>query len=230
MNESSARPSAAVLISGGGSNLQSIIDACESGQIAMQVGVVVSNNPDARGLDRARNANIPVECVDHRNFDDRQSFDAALVATIDQYSPSLVVLAGFMRILTAEFVAHFAGRILNIHPSLLPAYPGLGTHQRAIDNGDEWHGCTVHFVTEDLDAGPPVMQARVPILADDDAESLAARVLQFEHRIYPLAADLIASGRVRYANSAAAFDGKQLEQPLQYPECVDELRTVRRFL
>ena len=223
MSESPARASAAVLISGGGTNLQSIIDASLSGQIDMKIDVVVSNKPDARGLDRARQANIPVECVDNRNFEERQSFDAALIDVIDGYDSGLIILAGFMRILTPEFVAHYSGRILNIHPSLLPAYPGLHTHRRAIDNNDEWHGCTVHFVTDKLDGGPPIIQGRVPVLADDDADILAARVLETEHKIYPIAADLVANGRVRYENGAAFLDGGLLEQPLPYPECLASL-------
>ena len=223
MSELPARASAAVLISGGGTNLQSIIDASRSGQIDMQIDVVVSNKPDAKGLDRAREAKIPVACVDNRNFEDRQSFDAALIDVIDGYDAGLIILAGFMRILTPQFVAHYSGRILNIHPSLLPAYPGLHTHQRAIDNNDQWHGCTVHFVTDKLDGGPPIIQGRVPVLTDDDADILAARVLETEHKIYPIAADLVASGRVHYENGAAFFDGDLLAQPLPYPECMNDL-------
>lgn len=223
MSDSPARASAAVLISGGGTNLQSIIDASLSGQIDMQIDVVVSNKPEAKGLDRARDANISVECVDNRKFEARQSFDAALIDVIDGYDSGLIILAGFMRILTPKFVAHYSGRILNIHPSLLPAYPGLHTHQRAIDNNDEWHGCTVHFVTDKLDCGPPIIQGRVPVLADDDADVLAARVLETEHKIYPIAADLVANGRVHYENGYAFFDGGLLAQPLQFPECINSM-------
>jgi phosphoribosylglycinamide formyltransferase 1 len=215
--------SAAVLISGGGTNLQSIIDACGRGQIALQIVVVVSNKADARGLDRARKASIPTECIANQDFSDRQSFDQALIDVIDRYSPTLIILAGFMRILTPKFVAHYHGRILNIHPSLLPAYPGLHTHQRAIDNKDKWHGCTVHFVTDQLDGGPPIIQGRVPVLQDDSADTLAARVLEVEHRIYPIAADLVARGRVDCRNGTAFLDDRPLKQPIGFPQGLDSL-------
>ena len=217
MSEPANHASAVVLISGGGTNLQSIIDASGRGEIALQIAAVVSNKPAAKGLDRARKSNIPVECVENRNFPDRQSFDQALIEIIDQYSPDLLILAGFMRILTPEFVAHYQGRVLNIHPSLLPAYSGLHTHQRAIDNNEKWHGCTVHFVTEQLDGGPPIIQGRVPVLADDTADTLAARVLEVEHKIYPIAADLLASGRLYCENGAVFLDDKRLERPIGYP-------------
>jgi phosphoribosylglycinamide formyltransferase 1 len=213
--------SAAVLISGGGTNLQSIIDASGRGEIALQIVVVVSNKGDARGLDRARAANIPTECIANQDFMHRQSFDQALIDVIDRYSPTLIILAGFMRILTPQFVAHYRGRILNIHPSLLPAYPGLHTHQRAIDNKDKWHGCTVHFVTDELDGGPPIIQGRVPVLPDDTADTLAARVLEVEHKIYPVAANLLASGRVSCGNGVAILDGQPLEQPIGFPQGSD---------
>jgi phosphoribosylglycinamide formyltransferase-1 len=212
--------SAAVLISGGGTNLQSIIDASARDEIAVQTAVVVSNKAEAKGLDRARKADIPVECVDNSDFADRQSFDQALIKTIDQYSPDIIILAGFMRILTPEFVSHYEGRILNIHPSLLPAYPGLHTHQRAIDNKEQWHGCTVHFVTEQLDGGPPIIQARVPVREDDTADILAARVLEMEHKIYPVAADLLARKRVHYEHGAAYLDGRPLSEAIAFPESV----------
>jgi phosphoribosylglycinamide formyltransferase 1 len=215
--------SAAVLVSGGGTNLQSIIDASGRGEIAVQIDVVVSNKADAKGLDRARKANIPTECIANQDFTDRQSFDQALIKVIDRYAPNLIILAGFMRILTPTFVAHYQGRILNIHPSLLPAYPGLHTHQRAIDNQDKWHGCTVHFVTDELDGGPPIIQGRVPVLEDDSADKLAARVLEVEHRIYPIAAELVASGRVSCRNGIAILDGQPLEQPIGYGEATDSL-------
>lgn len=216
MSESTA--SAAVLISGGGTNLQSIIDASARGEIALQIAVVISNKADAKGLDRARKANIPTECIENQDFTDRQSFDQALIDVIDRYSPNLIILAGFMRILTPQFVAHYHGRILNIHPSLLPTYPGLHTHQRAIDNKDQWHGCTVHFVTDELDGGPPVIQGRVPVLQNDTADTLAARVLEVEHKIYPIAADLLASGRIDCRNGTAFLDDRPLKQPVGYRE------------
>ena len=218
MSESADRASAVVLISGGGTNLQSIIDASGRGEIALRIAAVISNKPAAQGLERARKASIPVECIENGNFPDRQSFDQALIEIIDQYSPDLLILAGFMRILTAEFVTHYDGRILNIHPSLLPAYTGLHTHQRAIDNKEKWHGCTVHFVTEQLDGGPPIIQGRVPVLADDTADTLAARVLEVEHKIYPIAADLLAGGRIRCKDGVAFLDDERLGQPIGFPD------------
>ena len=218
MSEPADRASAVVLISGGGTNLQSLIDASGCGEIALRIAAVISNKPAAKGLERARKANIPVECIENGNFPDRQSFDQALTEIIDQYSPALLILAGFMRILTAKFVTHYDGRILNIHPSLLPAYTGLHTHQRAIDNKEKWHGCTVHFVTEQLDGGPPIIQGRVPVLADDTADTLAARVLEVEHKIYPIAADLLAGGRIRCKDGVAFLDDERLGQPIGFPD------------
>lgn len=210
------RNRAAVLISGGGTNLQAFIDAIEAGRLDLQIAVVLSNRRDAYGLERARRANIPCEVVSHRDYDTREDFDAALVATLVPYDAELVILAGFMRILTTAFITPFSGRILNIHPSLLPKYPGLDTHQRAIDAGDEWAGSTVHFVTEELDGGPRIIQGRVPVLADDSADTLAARVLEIEHQIYPRAAALYATGRLRLVDGHACLDGKPLREPLQH--------------
>jgi phosphoribosylglycinamide formyltransferase-1 len=207
---------AAVLISGSGTNLQAFIDRTQSGDLELDLCVVLSNKPHAAGLERARNAGIEVECVEHRNYPAREDFDAALVATLDRYRPDLVILAGFMRVLTPVFIDHFAGAILNIHPSLLPKYPGLDTHQRALDAGDEWHGSTVHFVTEELDGGPPVIQGRVPVKPGDTATTLAARVLTVEHRIYPEAAALYAAGRLEYRDGHAWLDDQILDKPLQY--------------
>lgn len=224
MTEPAKGISAAVLISGSGSNLQAIIDAAERGSIALKIAVVVSNRADARGLERARNSGIPTECIDNDMFEDRQAFDWALARSIDAYAPDLLVLAGFMRILSSEFVAHYAGRILNIHPSLLPAYPGLHTHQRAIDNKDPWHGCTVHFVTDELDGGPPIIQGRVPVREGDTAETLASRVLKLEHKIYPIAADLLATGRVHCKNGSTWLDGKALSRPIAYPHDIESER------
>ena len=212
------RTRAAVLISGSGTNLQSFIDKTASGDLDLDIVVVLSNKPGAAGLDRARQAGIPVQCVEHRNYPEREQFDAALVATLDAYAPDLIILAGFMRILTPVFIGHFAGRILNIHPSLLPRYPGLDTHQRAIDAGDSWHGSTVHFATEELDGGPRIIQGRVPVMPDDTAETLAARVLQVEHRIYPEAAALFAAGRLEYRDGDAWLDGHRLDTPVQFKE------------
>lgn len=208
--------SAAVLISGSGSNLQAFIDAVTAGTLDVKLAVVLSNNPLAYGLERARTAGIATECVRHQDYAERPLYDAALVECLDRYRPGLVILAGFMRILTGTFVNHFSGRVLNIHPSLLPKFPGLDTHRRAIDAGEKWHGCTVHFVTEDLDGGPAIIQGRVPVLADDSAEELAARVLAVEHRIYPEAARLFAAGRLEYRDGSAWLDGKPLLEPMQF--------------
>jgi len=214
MNQPATRPSAAILISGGGTNLQAFIDATQAGELDIDIGVVLSNKAAAAGLDRARTADINVECVEHRDFPEREAFDAALVSVLDRYQPDVVVLAGFMRILTPVFIDHFAGRIFNIHPSLLPKYPGLDTHQRAIDAGDQWHGSTVHFATEELDGGPRVIQGRVPVLGDDTAATLAARVLEVEHRIYPQAISLFAEGRLEYRQGDAWLDGRRLDEPI----------------
>ena len=174
-----------VLISGNGSNLQAIIDASNNTPGLYEVVAVISNREDAYGLERADRAGISTAVVDHKAHDNRESYDHALMQIIDAFEPGLVVLAGFMRILTPGFVRHYAGRMLNIHPSLLPKYKGLNTHQRAIDAGDHVHGCSVHFVTEELDDGPVVLQAEVPIIDGDTAETLAERVHVQEHIIYP---------------------------------------------
>lgn len=208
-------PSAAVLISGGGTNLQAFIEAARDGKLDLDLRVVVTNNPEAKGVERARQADIATACVSGNDYADRLDFDRALAATLDHYNPDLLLLAGFMRVLTAAFVDRYEGRILNIHPSLLPRFPGLNTHQRVIDAGDRWHGCTVHFVTEQLDGGPRIVQGRVPVLAGDTADRLAERVLTVEHCIYPQAAALVASGRIQYRNAAAWLDGKSLDEPLQ---------------
>ena len=212
------RARAAVLISGSGSNLQAIIDEVAAGRLDLELCTVLSNRPDAAGLDRARKAGIATLCLSHRDYAERERYDAALIGALHPYRPDLVILAGFMRILTGTFVTHFSGRILNIHPSLLPKFPGLDTHQRVIDAGEKWHGCTVHFVTEDLDGGPPVIQGRVPVLAGDSADELAARVLAVEHRIYPEAARMFAAGRLEYRDGAAWLDGTRLDEPLQFQE------------
>jgi phosphoribosylglycinamide formyltransferase-1 len=185
-----------VVISGRGSNMEALIEARVPGTIA----AVVSNVPGAGGLAIARAHAFPTCVVDHRAFADRAAFDAALAAAIEGYAPDLVVLAGFMRVLTESFIARFDGRLVNIHPSLLPAFPGLHTHRRALEAGVRIHGCTVHFVTRDLDHGPIISQAAVPVLASDSEETLAARVLEQEHRIYPLAVGWFCEGRVRLAS------------------------------
>jgi phosphoribosylglycinamide formyltransferase-1 len=169
-----------ILISGRGSNMQAVLEA----KLNAAIAAVISNNPTAKGLQIAHDAGVDTKVVNHRDYPDRTSFDRALANTIAAYRPDLIVLAGFMRILTEEFIERFSGRIMNIHPSLLPAFPGLDTHRRAIDEGVKLHGCTVHFVTPALDHGPIVIQAAVPVLPDDDEERLAARVLEQEHAIY----------------------------------------------
>jgi phosphoribosylglycinamide formyltransferase-1 len=197
-----------VLISGNGSNLQALMDHSADG--AYRVCAVISNKADAFGLQRASKAGIPTRVIDHRDYADRLSFDKRLIEEIDSFNPALVVLAGFMRILSAEFVQHYAGRVLNIHPSLLPAYRGTHTHERVLEAGEKEHGVSVHFVTEELDGGPVVLQASVPIRTDDTAISLAERVFEQEHRIYPKAVAWFAAGRLNMQDKAAVFDGKRL--------------------
>lgn len=199
-----------VLISGSGSNLQALIDNIAHDGNPARIAAVISNRADAYGLQRAKQAGIATELLDHKQFDGREAFDAALIRAIDAHQPDLVVLAGFMRILTPGFVQHYAGRLLNIHPSLLPRHKGLHTHQRALEAGDGEHGCSVHFVTEELDGGPLVVQAVLPVMADDTAESLASRVHQQEHQIYPLAVRWFAEGRLRLAAQGAMLDGQPL--------------------
>lgn len=211
-------PGIVVLISGRGSNLRAIIEAVQAGQIRAEIRAVISNNPDAAGLAYARAAGIATYVVDHRAYPTRAAFDQALMDLIDRHAPELVVLAGFMRILTPEFIRHYAGRLMNIHPSLLPAFPGLDTHARALAAGARTHGATVHFVTTDVDAGPIIIQASVPVLAGDDAETLAARVLKEEHRIYPLAIRWFLEGRLTIEGRRVLLDGAERpEQGLAAP-------------
>lgn len=199
-----------VLISGSGSNLQALIDACSSGFIPGKISAVISNKANAFGLVRASEAGISTQVLSHKHYSSRDAYDAAMLDAIDQHKPDLVVLAGFMRILTPGFVTHYAGRLLNIHPSLLPKYQGLNTHQRAIDAGDEEHGCSVHFVTEQLDGGPVILQAKVPVFADDDASTLAERVHEQEHRIYPLVVRWFCQNRLQQHADQASLDGTLL--------------------
>jgi phosphoribosylglycinamide formyltransferase-1 len=208
--------SAAVLVSGSGSNLQALIDATRDGRLALDIVVVASNRPDAAGLARAQRAGIATECIASADFKSRAAFDDALANVLQPYQPDFLLLAGFMRILTPAFVRRYTGRMLNIHPSLLPYYPGLDTHRRVLDAGDPWHGCTVHFVTDRLDGGPPIIQGRVPVLPGDDAEQLAERVLAVEHRIYPQAAEMLASGRLEWRAGNVWLDGQPLLTPLQF--------------
>lgn len=205
-----------VLISGSGSNLQAIIDAARDG-LPIEIRAVISNRPDAYGLQRAEQAGIETAVLDHKEYPDRDSYDRALMKLIDSYSPGLVALAGFMRILTPALVRHYAGRAFNIHPSLLPKYTGLHTHQRVLDAKDRLHGASIHFVTEELDGGPLIVQAQVPVMADDDADSLAARVVEKEHQIYPLAIRWFAENRlVLDEHGDVRMDGRKLERPVVF--------------
>ena len=199
-----------VLLSGTGSNLQALIDSDDIKASPATLRAVISNRADAPGLQRAKNAGIDTRVLDHTAFEGREAFDAALIKIIDQFNPHLVVLAGFMRILSADFVRHYSGRLLNIHPSLLPKYKGLHTHQRALEAGDREHGCSVHFVTEELDGGPLVVQAVIPVESEDTPSSLAQRVHTQEHLIYPLAVRWFAEGRLSLNEQGALLDGQLL--------------------
>ena len=204
-----------VLISGGGTNLQAIIDAAER-DLPIDIRAVISNKADAYGLERAKQAGIPTAVLEHQDFPDRESFDTALMELIDRYEPGLVLLAGFMRILTPDFVRHYHGHMLNIHPSLLPEFQGLHTHERALEAEVEKHGASIHFVTEELDGGPIILQASVPILPGDDADRLAARVLEKEHIIYPLAVRWFAQGRLALnEDQQVVLDGRIMNTPMQ---------------
>ena len=211
---SSARPRVAVLISGEGTNLQALIDAVAARKIAAEIAPVVSNRAAARGLERARAAGIPTEYLPAQRGTERAVYDRALGDLLDRYAPDLVVLAGFMRILTPEFVARFSGRLLNLHPSLLPKYPGLDTHRLVLENGDPMHGATVHFVTAELDAGPAVIQYRIAVRPGEPIESLVARVHAGEHVILPRAVDWFVTGRLRLQDDAVMLDGKRLQEPV----------------
>lgn len=200
-----------VLISGSGSNLQAMIDACQDGTIRnAKIAAVLSNKADAYGLERARQAGINTVHLAASEYSDRDSYDRAMAEQIDAFQPDLIILAGFMRILSSEFVRHYQGRMLNVHPSLLPKYTGLHTHQRAIEAGDKEHGTSVHFVTEELDGGPVILQAKVPIFDNDTVEEVTARVQQQEHRIYPLVANWFLQDRVSMIAESAVFDGQRL--------------------
>lgn len=201
--------SVVVLISGSGSNLQALLNHFQDNE-SVTISAVISNKADAFGLQRAARAGVPTQVLSHRDYSDRLAFDQALIQVIDQYQPDLVVLAGFMRILTPEFTHHYQQRLMNIHPSLLPKYKGLDTHQRALEAGDTEHGCSVHFVTEHLDGGPVIIQASIAIEADDNADSLAQKIHQLEHQIYPLAVQWFAEGRLQLANNTVVLDGHVL--------------------
>ncbi|MFL6622282.1 MAG: phosphoribosylglycinamide formyltransferase [Sulfurifustis sp.] len=207
-HEASPRCRVVVLISGRGSNLEAIIEANRCGNLPIEICAVISNRPEAPGLEVARCHGIPTEVVDHRRYSARSEFDRALQDRIDRNRPDLVVLAGFMRVLGAELIDRYAGRLINIHPSLLPAFPGLRTHERALAEGAKQHGATVHFVTHDVDSGPIIAQAAVPVLPGDTADTLAARVLIEEHRIYPLAIRWFVEGRLTVQNGRVLLDGR----------------------
>ncbi|MEZ8649904.1 phosphoribosylglycinamide formyltransferase [Vibrio splendidus] len=210
MNNSHSKKNIVVLVSGSGSNLQAILDACDSHTIDASVKAVFSNKADAFGLERAKSAGVDAHSVNPKEFNSREEFDHELMIQIDAYQPDLIVLAGYMRILSSEFVRHYAGKMINIHPSLLPKYPGLHTHQRAIDAQDKEHGTSVHFVTEELDGGPVILQAKVPVFEGDGADMLASRVLTQEHCIYPMVCKWFAENRLSMVNGQAVLDGKAL--------------------
>lgn len=213
-SRSTERLSLVVLVSGSGTNLQAIIDDIRAGQLQAEISAVISNEPSAYGLERARVCEIATEVVDHRAFTVREDFDQTLMAIIDLYQPDLVVLAGFMRILSTAFVEHYSGRMMNIHPSLLPKYRGLHTHRRVLEAGDTVHGSSVHFVTPELDSGPLIIQSHVPVYTDDSEESLTTRVLQEEYVIYPSAIHWFAEGRLRLQAGKVYFDDEVLETPI----------------
>jgi phosphoribosylglycinamide formyltransferase 1 len=210
-----------VLISGRGSNMRALVERSHDPVMGYEVAAVVADQPGAGGLAIARDLGVPAQVVAADKSIARARYDEQLAAAIDPYEPALIVLAGFMRILSPGFVSRYEGRILNIHPALLPKYPGLHTHQRAIDARDEQHGATVHFVTAGLDEGPAVIQARVRVEPEDDAPSLSARVQVLEHRIYPIAVRWFCAGRLRYAQGRAWLDGAALGSPVMYDGAED---------
>lgn len=210
-----APPSLVVLISGTGRNLQALIDATADGRLPARIGAVISNRADAPGLARAERAGIPTQVLRPRDYPDRDSFDRAVADAVAAREPDAVALAGYMRILNSAFVQRFAGKLVNIHPSLLPKYRGMDTHRRVLEAGDAWHGATVHFVTDDLDAGPGLLQGSIAVAKDDTPESLAERLMQkVETRIYPEAAAWLATGRATLENGRACLDGEILEAPI----------------
>ena len=211
---SSTTCKAAVLISGSGSNLQSFIDRVEERRVALDLAVVFSNRPDAFGLERANSAGIDTACIEHGDFRSREAFDQAVAVELDHWRPDLLILAGFMRILSPWFVKRYEGRILNIHPALLPLYPGLDTHERVLEAGDNWHGSTVHFVTEELDGGPRILQGRIRVAPTTDPAELMRRVQAVEHQIYPMAADWFGQGRLEFRGGATWLDGNPLDEPV----------------
>ncbi|QIJ74739.1 phosphoribosylglycinamide formyltransferase [Methylobacterium sp. NI91] len=209
MSASTRKKRVAILISGRGSNMVSLIEAARAPDYPAEIVLVLSNRPDAAGLDRARAAGIPARAIDHKAYPDRAHFDAALQAELEGAGIELIVLAGFMRILTDAFVEAWGGRMINIHPSLLPLFKGTHTHERALEAGVRLHGCTVHYVVPELDAGPIVAQAAVPVLPDDDADTLSARVIVQEHRLYPAALAVIAGGGAVLEGSRVRFTARE---------------------
>lgn len=205
-------PSLVILISGSGSNLQAIIDAVAEKKIHARISAVISNRPEALGLKKAESAGIQTIVIDHTEFAEREQFDAALTRQVAKLNPELIVLAGFMRILPKAFIEKYVGRILNIHPSLLPEFKGLHTHRRALQAGHDLHGASVHFVSNELDSGPVVIQAKLPVLDSDDENSLATRVLEQEHIIYPIAIEWFISGRLSLVNNHIHFDNKPVNE------------------
>jgi len=210
-----AKTRAVVLISGSGSNLQAFIDQIDAGSLAIEISLVISNKPDAYGLKRAENADISAICVDHTEFDSRLAFDQELMTRIDTAQADIVILAGFMRILTEKFVNHYANRLVNIHPSLLPKYPGNNTHERMLEAGDEWHGASIHFVVPEVDAGPIILQGRMPVDALDTPASLQQRIHKIEHKLYPQAVQWFAEGRLTIHNKCVLLDGDTSAKQLQ---------------
>jgi len=215
---------AVVLISGSGSNLQAFIDQVSKGELPIEISLVISNNTDAFGLERARNVGIPICAIDHRRFDSRLEFDQALIREIDAVQPDIVILAGFMRILTEDFVNHYHNRLVNIHPSLLPKYPGTNTHQRALDAGDHWHGASIHFVVPEVDAGPIILQGRLAISPNDTSDSISPndtsdslqqRIHKIEHVLYPLAIKWFAENRLSIDIDKVLLDGETSAEQLQ---------------
>lgn len=206
----------AVLISGKGSNLQALIDQAD--QARYEIGLVLSNRPHAEGLKKAEQAGIPTAILDHSQFESREAFDTAMIQVIDNHKIEAVILAGFMRILTPIFTDHFLGRMLNIHPSLLPKYPGLNTHQRALDADDKEHGLSIHFVTSELDGGPVILQAKVPVTNQDTAETLQKKIQLQEHIAYPLVTDWLASGDLIFKNNQVWYKNALLTTPIQLTE------------
>ena len=212
----------AVFISGGGSNLQSIIDHVEQGHIPASIACVISNKPDAYGLERAKKASIPTHIIEHQHYPSREAFEQELIKTLAVYNIKLIVLAGFMRVLGETLINEYPGKILNIHPSLLPKFTGMHTHSRVLEAKEHEHGCSVHFVTLALDAGPLVIQAKVPVEDTDTAEVLAARVLEKEHVIYPLAVKWFCEGKLSMQDDDAYFENAVLEKPIYLSAALEE--------